>query len=344
VRIGVETIPPQAASGLPLCSSAKRIGPPPTSLTEAASVHLLYILNNPLAGRDPTGYAIEFVGWPGMQFPVDICRRGPFHIGCGGYSGSVLFPGLPSNGAKAGAVSQSMTVREASGGASGIGALANTGSVESAGLAEQAGCMLFNSVCEFGERGEPGTWGDDVVGGGKELYNAAVGLARLGEIVQNPLTALAPSVFPSRVPAPVAISDRELGGAAIVNAALAFVPSSIAARLRAPLSAGMRLPEGGVAAKGTPGITKEVLGRKALGADGAKSVQIIERENGKMISRTHEVTKDGKVIHQHQNHTGKHGGERQFPEEWTGTKTINAPYENIPPSFPADRVPGGRAF
>jgi hypothetical protein len=97
-------------------------------------------------------------------------------------------------------------------------------------------------------------------------------------------------------------------------------------------------------AEAATGVTKEVLGRKALGADGAKSVQIIERENGKMISRTHEVTKDGKVIHQHQNHTGKYGGERQFPDEWTGTKTINAPYENIPPSFPAERVPGGRKF
>jgi len=100
----------------------------------------------------------------------------------------------------------------------------------------------------------------------------------------------------------------------------------------------------GLAAKEASVVTKEVLGRKALGADGAKSAQIIERENGKMISRTHEVTKDGKVLHQHQNHTGKYGGERQFPDEWTGTKTINAPYENIPPSFPADRVPGGRTF
>lgn len=40
-----------------LFPSTKRIGPPPKSLTEVASVHLLYILNNPLAGRDPTGYA-----------------------------------------------------------------------------------------------------------------------------------------------------------------------------------------------------------------------------------------------------------------------------------------------
>jgi hypothetical protein len=55
-----------------------------------------------------------------------------------------------------------------------------------------------------------------------------------------------------------------------------------------------------------------------------------------MISRTHEVTKDGEVIHQHQNYTGKYGGERQFPDEWTGTKTINAPYENYFPSFGPD--------
>ena len=98
------------------------------------------------------------------------------------------------------------------------------------------------------------------------------------------------------------------------------------------------------AAKEVSTVSKEVLGRKAPGADGAKSIQIIERENGTMISRTHEVIKDSKVIHQHQNHTGKHGGERQFPDEWTGTKTINAPYENIPPSLSADRVPGGRTF
>ncbi|MES3001197.1 MAG: Ig-like domain-containing protein [Pseudomonadota bacterium] len=98
------------------------------------------------------------------------------------------------------------------------------------------------------------------------------------------------------------------------------------------------------ATKEASAISKAAKERVAPGGDGAKSVQIIERESGTAISRTHEVTKDGKVLHQHQNHTGKHGGNRQFPDEWTGTKTINAPYENVPPSFPADRVPGGRAF
>jgi len=102
--------------------------------------------------------------------------------------------------------------------------------------------------------------------------------------------------------------------------------------------------EAEVIAKEAEGITKEVIARKALGRDGAASRQIIEREDGTMISRTHEVTKDGEVLHQHQNSTGKYGGERQFPDEWTGTKTTNAPYENYPPSFGPDKVPGGRGF
>lgn len=54
--------------------------------------------------------------------------------------------------------------------------------------------------------------------------------------------------------------------------------------------------------------------------------------------------KEGEILHRHQNHTGKYGGERQFPEEWTGTKTINAPYENYPPSFGPNRAPTGRTF
>lgn len=89
--------------------------------------------------------------------------------------------------------------------------------------------------------------------------------------------------------------------------------------------------------------TKEVLTRKTPGRDGGLSEQIIERDaSGNVISRTHKVTTDGKTVHQHQNHLGKEGGVRQFPDEWTGTQTINAPYESIPPKFTADKVPGGR--
>lgn len=89
--------------------------------------------------------------------------------------------------------------------------------------------------------------------------------------------------------------------------------------------------------------TKEVLTRKAPGRDGGISEQIIERDaSGNVISRTHKVTTGGKTVHQHQNQIGKEGGVRQFPDEWTGAETIKAPYENIPPKFPADKVPGGR--
>lgn len=93
--------------------------------------------------------------------------------------------------------------------------------------------------------------------------------------------------------------------------------------------------------KGAKKITQKILRRKSLGKDGAESIQIIEKLDEEMISRTHKVTKDGNILHQHQNHTGKYGGERQFPDEWTGTKTTNAPYENVPPSFPPEPIPPG---
>lgn len=93
--------------------------------------------------------------------------------------------------------------------------------------------------------------------------------------------------------------------------------------------------------KGAGKITQKILRRKSLGKDGAESIQIIEKLDEEMISRTHQVTKDGEILHQHQNHTGKYGGERQFPDEWTGTRTTNAPYENIPPSFPPEPIPPG---
>lgn len=79
------------------------------------------------------------------------------------------------------------------------------------------------------------------------------------------------------------------------------------------------------AAKGGGKWTKEVIERKAPGADGGSSRHIIENLDGKTNSVTHQVTKDGKVIHQHQTHIGRHGTQRQFPDEW-----VNHP-----------KVPGG---
>ena len=62
------------------------------------------------------------------------------------------------------------------------------------------------------------------------------------------------------------------------------------------------------ATKKTEGITKEFLPRKAPGRDGGLSVQIIERQSGEVISRTHKVFKDGKSDRAD---TGKGAGGRE---------------------------------
>lgn len=76
----------------------------------------------------------------------------------------------------------------------------------------------------------------------------------------------------------------------------------------------------------TPNVTKEVVTRPNPGRDGATSRMIRERTDGQTTSVTHQVTSpDGRVIHQHQTHVGRHGTERRFPDEWVE-------YPTIPPS------------
>jgi len=73
-------------------------------------------------------------------------------------------------------------------------------------------------------------------------------------------------------------------------------------------------------------ITKQLLWRKALGSDGGRSLHIIERVEGKAISRVHRVfDKNGRLIHQHQTHIGRHGTERAFPSEWVEYPPIDIP-------------------
>jgi hypothetical protein len=76
--------------------------------------------------------------------------------------------------------------------------------------------------------------------------------------------------------------------------------------------------------------------RKTPGRDGANSSITLEKDAaGRTVSQRHSVSKDGNVLHQHQEHIGKHGGERRFPDEWTGTSTVNAPPHTPKlPSFP----------
>ena len=72
--------------------------------------------------------------------------------------------------------------------------------------------------------------------------------------------------------------------------------------------------------------TKEIRTRPTKGADGGTSEHIIERDaSGEVISKTHRVETDGEVVHQHQDHQGKYGGERRFPDEWVEHPEVNAP-------------------
>jgi hypothetical protein len=72
-----------------------------------------------------------------------------------------------------------------------------------------------------------------------------------------------------------------------------------------------------VAAEGAGrGITRVIKVRPTPGADNAISWHIIEKEGGETVSVTHQVDRGGDVVHQHQTHVGKGGGQRQFPNEW----------------------------
>jgi RHS repeat-associated protein len=116
-----------------------------------------------------------------------------------------------------------------------------------------------------------------------------------------------------------------LAGAVAVDAAMQSESTEPASAEDKALS-----PEGNVGASASPDagvaeVSTETIERPAAGSDGARSSISIERdENGDAISRRHTVTKDGEVVHQHQEQLGRHGGERAFPDEWTGTPTINA--------------------
>jgi RHS repeat-associated protein len=83
------------------------------------------------------------------------------------------------------------------------------------------------------------------------------------------------------------------------------------------------IPPKGVAPKNTPKITKDIKVRKEPGADKATSRHIIEKQGDETISVTHQVKdQSGKTIHQHQTHIGKHGTQRQFPDEWVEYPTV----------------------
>jgi len=101
------------------------------------------------------------------------------------------------------------------------------------------------------------------------------------------------------------------GGAA---AALLLVPVG-GTGLRAAKAFVTEAEEGAVRSAGN---TLETIVRRTLGADGASSAHLVERDaTGKAVSITQRVVDQaGRILHQHQTHIGASGRPRQFPDEW----------------------------
>ena len=115
-------------------------------------------------------------------------------------------------------------------------------------------------------------------------------------------------------------------GSAAIDAGGILVDAVLTAIPVVPAGAGVAIGASRAADKVADATRVEVKERAAAGADGGQSRITIERnaQSGEALSRTHTVEKEGQVVHQHQEHMGKHGSERSFPDEWTGTETINA--------------------
>lgn len=112
-----------------------------------------------------------------------------------------------------------------------------------------------------------------------------------------------------------ALAGQDVGwGGRVAAGAGALLPIS-GGTIRA---AGDFLSSGASALAKRWGTSFNIRVRGDLGADGASSAMIREADaSGNTVSMTHRVVSpDGNILHQHQTHVGRHGTERQFPDEW----------------------------
>lgn len=123
-------------------------------------------------------------------------------------------------------------------------------------------------------------------------------------------------------------AEARASGAAV---GVAVVATAVTGGRAAPL---LKLSLRPIARKVVEETKKESKQRSTPGRDGGQSTVTVERNaSGEAISRTHTVKRDGEVVHQHQEQLGKHGGERSFPDEWTGTETVNATPKRVDPKI-----------
>jgi RHS repeat-associated protein len=152
----------------------------------------------------------------------------------------------------------------------------------------------------------------EVVDESSQAYRAGVGVG-IGHAVLL-------SVVEGGAGAAGAAGDAEAGAAAGAGEAASGAEGAAGGETAAGSGA-----EAGGGANPGPGeggptgadTTKEIVTRPTPGRDGATSRHIIERAGDETISVTHQVERDGEIIHQHQRYIGKYKGIREFPNEWS---------------------------
>lgn len=211
-------------------------------------------------------------------------------------------------------------------------------------------------LIETGVEGRPGA--DQLEGAGRAFVNLLIGVAnealdnapmaradRVRAEIRGEQSSVRPHVTPLSIP------DDQLVGASVVELFTLGVLARTAIPTRTTSAATTTTVTTRATASSSVSILKsgdnfttEIVKRNKPGRDGGQSQHIKEKVNGATTSTTHQVTLDGKVIHQHQDHIGKHGTVRRFSDELTGTKTINAPttkdtMSGGPLGFPAKTPP-----
>ena len=68
--------------------------------------------------------------------------------------------------------------------------------------------------------------------------------------------------------------------------------------------------------------TYERKTRPSLGRDGGRSWHLVEKYQGRTNAIIHRVKRGRELVHQHVTHVGRYGTRREFPDEWTGIRSI----------------------
>jgi RHS repeat-associated protein len=193
------------------------------------------------------------------------------------------------------------------------GAAAGVTGLYSGGLASGAAYGAAANLTKQGLDNLDGTRsGFDAGGFAVETATGAT-LGRVGEM-------LAPSL---------AAGARRAGSVASKASVAESATAQAAAKAEVAAAAEVKACSGGAGSgvaetSATPRTTKDVFTRREKGGDGGTSVHIIEKDaSSKTISKTHQVTTGGKVVHQHQDHIGQHGAVRRFPDSWVEYPEIN---------------------